>query len=87
MLTYKQLAELKEQLDRLPDTQFFSPVSEQHSLFTYGIEQPIAHGIHIQYMEFFRMFDPVLVKEMVRYITNLKKKHTYKRRKQHVDLS
>ena len=79
MLTYKELNKLKEMLDKLPDEQFFSPVSAQHSLFTYGIEQPIAQSLHIQYMEFFRTFDPVLVKEMVRYITNLKKKHTYKR--------
>lgn len=80
MLTYKQLAELQEKLDRLPDEQFFYTAT-QSCLFAYGLDKPVADAIHAVYREFFETFDPVLVKEMVRYITNLKKRHTYKRRK------
>lgn len=80
MLTYKELNELKEMLDKLPNELFFMKESGPY-VYQFGIEKPVCTVTNQLYNEYFRTLDPVLVKEMVRYMLYLKKKHTHKRRK------
>ena len=82
MLTYNKLAQLEKLLESVPDYEFFTAQNGAY-LYAYNIEAPVSVNIHILYREFFETFDPALVKEMVRYIKMLKKRHTYKRRNTH----
>lgn len=80
MLTYKQLNELKEKLDRIPNEPFFTTDAGPY-IYSFATDKPICSVNNKLYLEFFTEFDPVVLKEMVRYMLHLKKNHTYKRRK------